>query len=69
MEEAVGGQGQGQGQGGVSEMAGLVAQAVHSTLDPSIPHAVRLTSYTMLEKVSKIHKERRERENFNLHFL
>ncbi|KAK4329340.1 hypothetical protein Pmani_000289 [Petrolisthes manimaculis] len=37
----------------VLEMAGMVAQAVHTTLDPSVPHNTRLSSYALLEKVKE----------------
>lgn len=35
----------------VAEMAGQLAQAVNTTMDPTVPHAVRLASYNLLEKV------------------
>ncbi|XP_071532489.1 exportin-5 [Panulirus ornatus] len=37
----------------VIHVAGQLAQAVHTTLDPTVPHAVRLASYNLLEKVKE----------------
>nr|XP_027206686.1 LOW QUALITY PROTEIN: exportin-5-like [Penaeus vannamei] len=37
----------------VAEMAGQLAQAVNTTMDPTVPHAVRLASYNLLEKVKE----------------
>ncbi|XP_047474194.1 exportin-5-like [Penaeus chinensis] len=37
----------------VAEMAGQLAQAVNTTMDPTVPHTVRLASYNLLEKVKE----------------
>lgn len=36
----------------VIEVASQLTQAINTTLDPSVPHAVRLASYNLLEKVN-----------------